>query len=330
MVAVAVASVLVAGTVLAPIQSFARSGNFADTPSLKHSILDGVSVNLKHRDQHMNQENLCYRDNTCRDANAGHNTLGNDNSVTGFADQSHNIQQSAAANKTTPTTTTPANQTTGNSTITPSLISTLGTLMVTKEVICPTGVNCPQPSAFTIHVTGNNPSLSSFPGSSSPTTVRLGPGIYNVTEDIPPTPSNLALTQHFNGDCNTTINAGETKNCNIVNEYTLNLNPNGDDDGDGIPNGWEQHGVDEDHDGTVDYILPGANPLHKDLYIEVDFMQFHRPIDAGITDVINSFANAPLTNPDGHTGINLHVTSRRRNPPSEYYRSHNTCYYKGH
>jgi hypothetical protein len=70
--------------------------------------------------------------------------LGNDNSVTGFADQSDNIQQSAAANKTTPTTTTPANQT----------IPTPGTLMVSKEVICPAGVTCPQPSAFTIHVTG--------------------------------------------------------------------------------------------------------------------------------------------------------------------------------
>src|SRR6266508_6809000 len=110
---------VVAGIALAPIQSYAtRSGGFPGTLSLKHGIRDGVSVNLEHRDQHMNQENLCYRTNTCRQANDGQNTLGNDNSVTGFADQSDNIQQAAGANNTTPTTitTTPANQTTGNST----------------------------------------------------------------------------------------------------------------------------------------------------------------------------------------------------------------------
>ncbi len=109
---------VVAGTTLAPIQSYAiRSGGLPDTSSLKHGIRDDVSVKLEHRDQHMNQENLCYRTNTCRQANDGQNTLGNDNSVTGFADQSDNIQQSAAA-PTTPTgnqTTTP----TGNQTTTP-------------------------------------------------------------------------------------------------------------------------------------------------------------------------------------------------------------------
>jgi len=94
---------VVAGTTLAPIQSYAiRSGGLPDTSSLKHGIRDDVSVKLEHRDQHMNQENLCYRTNTCRQANDGQNTLGNDNSVTGFADQSDNIQQSAAA-PTTPT-----------------------------------------------------------------------------------------------------------------------------------------------------------------------------------------------------------------------------------
>jgi hypothetical protein len=110
---------LLAGTILAPTQASALSkfNTNTDTSSLKHVIRDGVSVNLEHRDQHMNQENLCYRTNTCRQSSVGQNTLGNDNSITGFADQSDNLQQSTTANKTTPTTTTtPANQTTGNST----------------------------------------------------------------------------------------------------------------------------------------------------------------------------------------------------------------------
>jgi hypothetical protein len=95
-VAVAVLSLLIAGTILAPTQASAISQR-------------SVSVNREHRDQHIGQENLCYRTNTCRQSDVGQNTLGNDNSVTGFADQSDNIQQSAAANNTTPTlTSTPS------------------------------------------------------------------------------------------------------------------------------------------------------------------------------------------------------------------------------
>jgi hypothetical protein len=130
-VAVAIASFLLVGTILTPTQASALSkfNTNTGTSNLKHAIRDGVSVNLEHRDQHMNQENLCYRTNTCRQSNTGQNTLGNDNSVTGFADQSDNLQQSAAvpiipstANQTTGNQTT-GNQTTGNQT-TPAPIPT--------------------------------------------------------------------------------------------------------------------------------------------------------------------------------------------------------------
>jgi hypothetical protein len=40
----------------------------------------------------MDQENLCLRDDECNNSNVGEQTLGNDNSVTGFSDQSKNIQ----------------------------------------------------------------------------------------------------------------------------------------------------------------------------------------------------------------------------------------------
>ena len=105
----AVISLLLAGTHLAPVQSYAAGsrGGFPSTSSLKHAVRDGVTVNLQHRDQHMDQENLCYRANTCRQSSVGQETLGNDNSVTGFTDQSDNLQQAAAApgNNTTPTPT---------------------------------------------------------------------------------------------------------------------------------------------------------------------------------------------------------------------------------
>src|SRR6266480_7118778 len=37
-----------------------------------------------------NQEALCFRSNTCRDSNVDQGILGNDNQMTGFADQSDN------------------------------------------------------------------------------------------------------------------------------------------------------------------------------------------------------------------------------------------------
>ena len=104
--AAVIASLMLAGTILAPIQSYAAAKrgsetDFPDTSSLKHAVRDGVSANLSHRDQHLNQQNLCYRTNTCRQSDVGQNTQGNDNQVTGFADQSDNIQQAAPTNQTT-------------------------------------------------------------------------------------------------------------------------------------------------------------------------------------------------------------------------------------
>jgi hypothetical protein len=82
-----------------------------------------------------------------------------------------------------------------------------------------------------------------------------------------------------------------------------------DSDRDGLLNTWETTGIDINGDGRIDYNLraKGANPMHKDIFVEVDFMRFHRPFPQAITNVINSFARAPVTNPDGTTGIRLHV-----------------------
>jgi hypothetical protein len=99
--------------------------------------------------------------------------------------------------------------------------------------------------------------------------------------------------------------------------------PNGDEDGDGLFNSWETTGIDANGDGTVDLTLPGANPLHKDLYVEVDWMDcsnnacdvsggFARPTHdsaVGIVDpVTQAFAVAPKSNPDGADGVDLHIT----------------------
>lgn len=91
--------------------------------------------------------------------------------------------------------------------------------------------------------------------------------------------------------------------------FTIDVNgslENGDYDGDGIPNGWETHGIDVNHDGTIDLTLPGADPLHKDLYVEIDSMVGLAPLDSTIKAVALQFKVAPVTNPDNGFGINLH------------------------
>ena len=96
-----------------------------------------------------------------------------------------------------------------------------------------------------------------------------------------------------------------------------------DSDGDGLSDDWETHGIDVDGDRVVDLDLPalGADPRHKDVFVEIDYMDCavaggdcaspadhtHRPKDAAIAAVAQAFANAPLSNPDGAPGIRLHV-----------------------
>jgi hypothetical protein len=118
---VALASLLLAGTILAPTQAAAISQHSkSDTVGLKDSIRDGVTVNLERSSQHMGQENLCVRSNTCRQSDVGQNTLGNDNQVTGFTDPSDNLQQTQTPTPTPTTNPTPTPTT--NPTPTPTTI----------------------------------------------------------------------------------------------------------------------------------------------------------------------------------------------------------------
>lgn len=82
-----------------------------------------------------------------------------------------------------------------------------------------------------------------------------------------------------------------------------------DNDGDSLPDLWEENGVDINNDGIIDLDLKklGASPDHKDLFLEIDYMKDHKPIENATKDVIDAFANSSLFNPDNKNGINLHV-----------------------
>lgn len=83
-----------------------------------------------------------------------------------------------------------------------------------------------------------------------------------------------------------------------------------DQDGDGLMDAWETSGFDADGDGVVDIDLPamGADPLRKDIFLELDYQATRAPSRDGIAALKRAFAVAPVPNPGGRAnGINLHV-----------------------
>ncbi len=96
-----------------------------------------------------------------------------------------------------------------------------------------------------------------------------------------------------------------------------------DNDGDGLWDDWETNGIDTDANGSIDVDLPalGADPNRKDIFLEIDYLDCtvagddcpagdnhdHRPKADAVDAVVDAFANAPVPNPDGSTGITLHV-----------------------
>ncbi|AWB28229.1 zinc metalloprotease [Halococcoides cellulosivorans] len=82
-------------------------------------------------------------------------------------------------------------------------------------------------------------------------------------------------------------------------EQRLGTDPHdADTDGDGLPDGAE---------ATCTDALPGADPLHQDLYLEVDSESGESLSDGAIERAEAAFAEAPVSNPDGQSGIDLHV-----------------------
>jgi hypothetical protein len=83
-----------------------------------------------------------------------------------------------------------------------------------------------------------------------------------------------------------------------------------DTDGDGLLDSWEKEGIDSDYDGDIDLVLEGADWQHKDIFVEVDYMQGHEPMDAAMEDVKAAFSRAPnalVDNPDNKDGVKLHI-----------------------
>ena len=159
------------------------NGDYKTTKDYKDSIHKDIDSKSDNTKQHLDQDNLCHRDDGCEQASEGEQLKGKDNAASGFNDQSKNIQQQPAAS--TPTAPgTPGNGTTP--TQTPS------TLTLTKDVECnftSTTVACPTAGDFNITATTGNGSSLSFNGSESGTPLKINPPFpvtYQVTETNAP------------------------------------------------------------------------------------------------------------------------------------------------
>lgn len=96
-----------------------------------------------------------------------------------------------------------------------------------------------------------------------------------------------------------------------IQEQRLGTNPwSRDTDNDGISDRAEVDGF-----GWVDYKALGANPLRRDLFVEIDYEEYvdqgvthtARPTDLSITKLQEVYAALPIVNPDSSRGISVHV-----------------------
>jgi hypothetical protein len=83
-----------------------------------------------------------------------------------------------------------------------------------------------------------------------------------------------------------------------------------DADQDGLSDRDERYGV-RNKDGSMAVDLPGfkADPLHKDLFLELDYTTGQAPSHQAVDAVKRAFALAPVPNPAGGDGITLRVDS---------------------
>jgi hypothetical protein len=147
-------SMVVAGPNLALLQQ--HQGHAASqTKKQEQSTIQSLRGNFAKRSitaaasqQHLDQENQCLRAGKCGNADLGQQTLGNDNSVTGFTDQSKNVQARVVVTPPTPTPT-------------PTLSTTPRPAFVLFHILCGIDTSC-EGVTFSITVTLNGAKPSSF------------------------------------------------------------------------------------------------------------------------------------------------------------------------
>jgi hypothetical protein len=169
-----------------------------------------------------------------------------------------------------------------------------------------TGVDYTGPVTLDLMRNPNVARLISPPGMSDTTLLAVYPKARNTVTDV--TGGDVVVA----GDGNFFHSWCNPQNQKLWANLFLNM----DDDNDGLLNDWEIKGYDADGDGIVDVNLPlmGAKPKRKNIFVESDWMEgcpgsitSRKPSLSAINAIVNTFATAPVNNPDGTIGIILRV-----------------------
>jgi hypothetical protein len=123
----AITSLLVMGTSITPMQSFAdRDDDDDEKTNDNNSQKDKNDANL-----HLDQDNTCYRSDGCQQANEGQQIVGEDNKATGFNDQSDNISPSSSSDAGPAVT--PSSSSDAGPAVTPSSSSDAGPAVASPD-----------------------------------------------------------------------------------------------------------------------------------------------------------------------------------------------------
>ena len=104
------------------------------------------------------------------------------------------------------------------------------------------------------------------------------------------------------------VSAVEAKPAQPAPAQNQNMDPvqspnSGDRDGDHIPDELERDGYDINNDGIpeIDFPKMGADPNHKDIFVEMDYMPGELASEEELDRIVQSFADINISNPDGRT-----------------------------
>ena len=100
----AITSLLVMGTSLVQMKSFAGGDDHKKTKDLKSSISEKTQIGKKSASHHQDLDNFCYRGDDCEQANQGQQIAGEDNDAAGFNDQSENLAAAVVSGNSTNST----------------------------------------------------------------------------------------------------------------------------------------------------------------------------------------------------------------------------------
>jgi hypothetical protein len=200
----------------------------------------------------------------------------------------------------TPTpTATPTATPTGTPTVTATPTSTPTAIATLTATETPMETATPSATPTTIPTATRTP---------TPTPTRTVTPTGTPTVSRTPTPAPTSTLPDTDGD--RLPDVYETNTGVYVGPTDTGTDPNhADTDRDFLGDGDEVYGT----AGGLDLPALGTNPLRRDLLLEYDWFDdgitcgshSHRPTAGALALVTTMFGNAPLTNPDGTTGINF-------------------------